>query len=360
MINALEIIGYQSHMETIMELHPGINYIIGESDIGKSAIIRAIRWLFRNLPRGDGFRNWDLKANEVVRVACEFTDESWVAREKGNLHNIYQISTEEDDLKALRTGVPPEVLDLTHITDINIQRQQSWFLLDEKPGAVAKKFNELANLSIMDSATKVANTRIRDANSKKKVLEDRRDKKLKKLEELNKWFEPAEKDLKVILLQEEKCKKLIDRETRLVEICNQLQSVNEKLERYKHLPAAEKALAKLQSAFQTFEQQRKRRDTLRRLTESIGTVRSKLKTYADIDKIEKQLIKLLRLQEEIDLLREQGRWISTKVDQITQIDSKLVNLDNFIEKTEKVIQGKLKQLGTCPTCGQKIGDHKCS
>ena len=51
----LHLINFQSHLNTVIELHPGLNILVGESDQGKTAIIRALRWLFYNEPRGTGF-----------------------------------------------------------------------------------------------------------------------------------------------------------------------------------------------------------------------------------------------------------------------------------------------------------------
>jgi exonuclease SbcC len=54
-IKKLSLRNFQSHRETDLEFSPGLNIIVGPSDQGKSAIIRALRWLFYNEPRGTGF-----------------------------------------------------------------------------------------------------------------------------------------------------------------------------------------------------------------------------------------------------------------------------------------------------------------
>ena len=57
MIQSLQINNFQSHKYSVMELHKGVNVIIGPSDSGKTTILRALRWLVWNRPSGDAFRS---------------------------------------------------------------------------------------------------------------------------------------------------------------------------------------------------------------------------------------------------------------------------------------------------------------
>ena len=56
MIDKIKIQNYQSHENTELELSPGINVIIGETDRGKTSILRALNWMFSNRPLGEGFK----------------------------------------------------------------------------------------------------------------------------------------------------------------------------------------------------------------------------------------------------------------------------------------------------------------
>jgi len=55
LIRSLEIENFQSHELTKLDLHKGLNVIVGPSDQGKSALIRALRWLCYNEPKGTDF-----------------------------------------------------------------------------------------------------------------------------------------------------------------------------------------------------------------------------------------------------------------------------------------------------------------
>ena len=147
MIKKLHIKGFQSWKNLSVDLSPGINVFVGESDQGKSAIIRALRWLLFNRPTGDAFRNFDLKKKELVSVGAEFAPGGWVTRRKNSTVNEYVLGqgAEVVVLKALRSDIPAEVQELTRIPGTNIQAQhEQYFLLDQSPGQVAKEFNKVA------------------------------------------------------------------------------------------------------------------------------------------------------------------------------------------------------------------------
>lgn len=46
----LQIINFQDHKNTIINFKPGMNLLVGSSDSGKSAILRALNFIFHNIP----------------------------------------------------------------------------------------------------------------------------------------------------------------------------------------------------------------------------------------------------------------------------------------------------------------------
>ena len=77
MITKIEIKNFQSHKDTMIDFDKGINSICGESDNGKTAIIRAIRWVIENRPLGtdklNSFWNKDFKEEMSVKLYTENT-----------------------------------------------------------------------------------------------------------------------------------------------------------------------------------------------------------------------------------------------------------------------------------------------
>lgn len=167
MINTIEVKNFQSHRNTIIDFDPGVNFIVGSSDSGKSSIVRALLWSIYNRPLGDQFKSWFSKEKEPVEVGIEF-DNGFVIKERKNSKNIYNIN--ENILEAVKSDIPDELEKLVNLADYNIQTQfQPYFLLQDTPGEVAKKFNELIGLDIIDAIFKNLNHSIN--NIKGKIIE---------------------------------------------------------------------------------------------------------------------------------------------------------------------------------------------
>ncbi len=146
MISSLNIKNYQSWADGKFNFHPGLNVIIGLSDSGKSAIIRALRWLVWNRPLGNEFQSdWggetivDLTTTEGITISR--------SQDKNGNEKTYTLSTLNKPLKAFGTDVPKEISDALNINGINFHQQQdSFFLLKDTPGEVTSHFNKIANL----------------------------------------------------------------------------------------------------------------------------------------------------------------------------------------------------------------------
>ncbi len=152
MIKSLQIVNFLSHKYADIEFSPGVNIIVGPTDSGKSAIIRALRWAITNRPTGDSFRsNWG-GDTEVEMIL----DDTSIRREKGtintNLYSLGDVKTSDYlEFKAFGSGVPEEIEKALNLNTVNIQTQfESHFLLSRSAGEVASHFNKVAHLDKID------------------------------------------------------------------------------------------------------------------------------------------------------------------------------------------------------------------
>jgi DNA repair protein SbcC/Rad50 len=155
-IKQLIINNFQSHKDTCLEFDTGVNVIVGQSDTGKSAILRAMRWLIWNRPQGESMRSvWGGKMEVEM-----FTDDAHFVRSKDK-DDEYILG--DTHFKAFRTEVPAEISQVLNMNEINLQRQlDRHFLLSETPGEVASHFNKVAGLDNIDSTTQKINSLIRE------------------------------------------------------------------------------------------------------------------------------------------------------------------------------------------------------
>ena len=160
MIQSLHITNFQSHGKTELSFHEGTNVIIGQSDCGKTAVIRALRWIIWGRPTGDSIRStWGGQTS--VDLATEGTT---VIRTKDKTDTYVLAPADGKDVtfKAIGTSVPAEISSVLNINEINFQYQlDSPFLLSSTPGEVASHFNRVAHLEKIDQGTSNVNSAIR-------------------------------------------------------------------------------------------------------------------------------------------------------------------------------------------------------
>ena len=200
MIKSVQIKNFQSHKNSKLEFDKGVNVIVGSSDSGKTAIIRAMRLALFNSPAGDAFRShW----GGTTSVKIE-TDTSTIKRIKGT-KNLYKLN--DTKFAAFGVNVPDTIKDVLNVSEINLKQQfENHFLLDDSSGAVAKFFNGIAHFGKIDTSLQFINSKVTAINSrikhneediKEKEKELLKYKGLKKLEYKVVEIETFENDIKV-------------------------------------------------------------------------------------------------------------------------------------------------------------------
>ena len=176
MIRKIEIKNIQSHENSELEFCNGINAIVGSSNNGKSAILRALNWAIKNRPLGTDIllSHWAVneKGNQNDEMSIKVTDDvgNILIRRRTKEDNQYIINGKE--LNVVKSDVPEEVDKFFRLSDTNIQRQQdSPFLLSLSSGEVAKYFNKTVKLDIIDKILTEAESRKRKIKSEKEILE---------------------------------------------------------------------------------------------------------------------------------------------------------------------------------------------
>jgi hypothetical protein len=168
MIERIRIRNFQVHEDLDLSFEP-VTTITGSNDSGKSSIMRAIRWVLYNQPRGDKFIRWGTNAASVMlRI-----DDRTVKRERGPSVNAYHLDGEKYT-SFDSNQVPKTIADFLNVGPDNAQVQDAavfWF--SDTAGEVAKKLNAVINLTEIDDAMEFAASEVRRAKSIVGFTEDR-------------------------------------------------------------------------------------------------------------------------------------------------------------------------------------------
>lgn len=150
MIKKMTVKNFEAHKESTVVFTQGVNVIIGPSDSGKSALLRALYWVLEGKTAGDDFRSW---AGGDTEVKC-LLDNGILRRGKGKALNGYRINN-DPPLTGFGRTIPEPVANLVNMNEINFQKQSDpYFMLQSPwtPGAVGSFLNKITNLENIDAA----------------------------------------------------------------------------------------------------------------------------------------------------------------------------------------------------------------
>ena len=177
MLEKISIKNFQSHKATNLELSPTVNTLQGNSDCGKSAVMRALCWLLFN-PAGDYFVSDWAKKGKTISAPCEVSvvaNGHTITRRRDKDFNGYILDGEV--FEATRNSVPPSVLDALGLGDVNVQKQlDPPFLLSLSAGDVSRLINSLVNLTRIDKWTVAVNGRGRKFQQEAEAAQARKEK----------------------------------------------------------------------------------------------------------------------------------------------------------------------------------------
>lgn len=161
-----------------MHLGKPISTLVGPTDAGKSAIIRALRWLCLNTDYDKSFIRRGAKAVSVTIIVGKHR----ITRRRGKRDNAYYLDGKK--YVAMGQGKVPEAISKILRTSPDHFAEQFdppyWFL--KSPGQVSKELNAVVDLSLIDEVQSIAAAKVRKANasvelSKERLLEARAEKK---------------------------------------------------------------------------------------------------------------------------------------------------------------------------------------
>lgn len=179
MISSLILRNFQSHKKTILNFSPNVNAIIGQSNSGKTAILRGLFWAIYNRPSGLSFISYwnrDKKGNPIKPTSVTIQDYYQIKRIRSQELNGYKIipiyNEEEIKLEAIGMDIPEQVEKILNIGEVNIQRQMDApFLLSESASEVARFLNKEIRLDLIDKILSNAESKRRKYNSDIKQYE---------------------------------------------------------------------------------------------------------------------------------------------------------------------------------------------
>lgn len=341
MIKSISIFNFQSHKNSRLDFHPGVNVIIGPSDSGKTAIIRALRWLVWNRPTGDAIRSWWGGDTEVSLSLPT----SSLSRIKGK-ENQYTLNGLV--FKAVGTDVPEEIKKELNLTDINLQQQLDRpFLLDDSPGEVAQHFNKVAQLDVIDRGLSNVQRWTRSIEQDWKARTQQLTEAEEDLAQYD-YLDKMEQEVAAVEYLEEETISVRQQVSRLTQVLQQIGQTEDAKKELSEILSIEqdvdKALSLIEQRkviMEKHSQLTELRDAICHNQEAVEECKTRLEIADLIDPA-------LSLVRESNLLAERQR-------NLTGLIREIKTNEQLIGQTTALLEKLLAQMpDTCPFCGQTM------
>ena len=330
MIKNLKIVNFQSHEDSSLEFSDGVNIFTGNSDCGKSSIMRAIIWALTNTPHGDSFVRNDIRNEKgKIKGICSVTIDG-IKRVKSDTDNCYLYDGEK--FEALRGEVPAQISKAFGIGGVSIQKQlDSPFMLGNTNGENAKYINELVNLESIDLALSWAGTRNRSLNSELKFTNN----ELENIRLCN------EDELKFV---DSELNRLETIDDKINELQTKLSVDTRELEYQSKIAMID--TSELEQLIYTYE---KTENEISRLENLGSTLFNMLSSFANCPQnIElPDMSDLEAIESAVDILNNKIVWLLKSLTEYKSLNENLDKLKNESNNLHREIKGQC-----CPCCGQ--------
>lgn len=337
MLESVCLQNFQNHRLLRVEFDPHVTVLTGASDSGKSAVLRALRWLFFNKPSGDSFRRHGAKKPTIVTVKI---DGHVVKRIRSDRKNEYVL-----DGKRLvsfgKSGVPQAIVDLINVGETNFQRQHDGpFWLDDTPGQAAKHLNKIVNLGSIDTSLSYVKSELGKAKSEVEFTADRLKQAKADRGRLG-WVTAFSAELTGIEGVESRHSAI---RSRIDSLTLSLSEAGRTWERAENAANATLGAEKALSAGRRARDSRDRADTLERI------IKDAKKASRPIRKPD--LSEVLATREEGDRHAERTSELEGLIQELKKAEEEVCQLTERHEKAQSDLRRNTK--GKCPTCGRPI------
>ena len=349
MIKSLKIENFQSHLNSYLELSDGINVISGQSNNGKSSILRSLSWVIFNRPLGLSFKSSFSNKKDIVKITIN-TETDEIVREKNDTINQYKINN--IILDTVGSNCPDEIASVLNFSELNIQSQfEKHFLITESAGEVGRTINGFLKLDAIDALISNISSKITSTNKELEI-------KKQDLDKLNTSLEKFE-DFDLI-------ENLVNQ---IIEYDSKIKTAENKVKILSYIVTegvrVEAIIASIENKYDGFEEEIKSLEQLwldyntnsalisdlKKIVTNIKELDSRIEASEAIlnhgvalQEIENNVIKYLATSEVLDKIiylkqNWDGYFESMKKD------------EKLIEKEEKEFNDLLKEYG-CPLCGK--------
>lgn len=349
-IKNVELINFQSHNHTEIEFDRGLNVILGNSDAGKTAILRAIKWALFNEPKGDYFIR---QGERDVSVKVTFSNGVVVERSRTPSKNSYYLLDAEGQemrFEGFGLDVPKEITDAIQMYKVSLDNSNNKvilniaeqldgpFLLNDQASMRASAIGRLIGVNYVDDALRTVVRDNKRINQELESLRASKDDLKEQLKEFDYILDYKDKFQKLSHIRD-KIKEL-DQRLNLVSSLKEehdqfnleINKISSLLENFKNLENIDSIMPKVESNIFKKRTYESYLDKLTRTEAEVATISNTLDNLKNIDSIYEKAKDIEIKEKKLDSyskLLQQYRANSNLIDDTKNDLDSLKNIDKI-------------------------------
>lgn len=352
MLKRAKIKNFKIHRDLELEFSSGFNVIAAPSDSGKSTVLNALRWNIRNKPDGFSFRSWKAKKKDPTSVELEF-DDCNILKERSDSKHFYLLN---DSIKyeAMRGDVPEEINKLTNIAPHCFQSQfDTYFLLQDSPGEVARKLNEVVGLNVIDDVYKLVNSKESEAKDTEKNLKKDIDNIKSELESLA-YIDTIKPIIQRIEENENELEKLDSSIELISNLINDVKECAFEINDLKSILQFENDIISILDKLNELEEIDYYIDQLNSIVRNIHMIEKEKEECEDKLRFEDRVNMLLGYCDELEECKKHCELIESLMRQMNTYKEEIEDHSSSLEELEIEYKKILKEFGFCPWCRREV------
>lgn len=233
-LSSLRLKDVQSHKDSVLPFHPGLNVVVGTSNSGKSTIIRGLLFLFT----GEWSKSYVRHGCKDSEIEGQLEDGTIIERIKGSVNKVAKVDSNgvRTDFSGFGTTLPVEISSAFGILPFRIDKDKalqanvcmqhdSLFLLKETGSYCAKILGRLSGLHLVDIALRNLNADIKN-NQNRIALEEQRIESANKALEKYSVIDKQVETLKLLKEELSKQQRLREESDRISTALREVESYN--------------------------------------------------------------------------------------------------------------------------------------
>jgi len=359
MIKELILKNVQSHDDSRLQFHSGVNTIVGSSDKGKSAIFRGLLWNIKNKPDGTVLGSYWIKDDkEKLTGDMESTivyDNGTVGRIRNGKKNVYTLNGAEQ--KAMKRGeVPSGVRDFQKFSEINIQNQHDpAFMFSMTSGKVAEALNKYVNMTVIDTSMSNINSKYKKEKQDRTYKEAEIEKLKEQITGLD-FLDKVEARLGRIKLLDNK-RQTIEADWLIMgDLIQELDEVENNIDDATSLVSLSDNLIALQESQKKLEELQERIDQINTTAETIDNLESDIEVCKMMVSYETVLKNLKTSNEKVEAISEETVVMENIIKEISECDTSIANLEKLSSLSTSVVSKRVDKLVVVTDKLDSIGD----